>query len=213
MQTINPGEMEAENVTPAETEATPAPAEEAAPAPEKAEGKLKKEFKTAKALADTMKKLDAAEKELGEANEKLAEAEKNAAADKDKYLRLAAEYDNYRKRSQKEREALYTDVKADTVAKLLPVYDNLARAINQGTEDKAFLKGVEMTMTQLEGIFEKLGIQPVEAVGQPFDATKHEAVMHTEDDSVGESIVVQEFEKGFTLGEKVIRYSKVVVAN
>ena len=213
MQTLNPGEMEAEVKAEAETEAAPAPAEEAAPAPEKAEGKLKKEFKTAKALADTMKKLDTAEKTLNEANEKLAEAEKTAAADKDKYLRLAAEYDNYRKRSQKEREALYTDVKADTVAKLLPVYDNLARAINQGTEDKAFLKGVEMTMTQLEGIFEKLGVQPVEAVGLPFDASRHEAVMHTEDDSVGENTVVQEFEKGFTLGEKVIRYSKVVVAN
>ena len=179
----------------------------------KAEGKVKKEIKTAKALAETMKKLTDAEKKLKEAEEKLAEAEKNAAADKDKYLRLYAEYDNYRKRSQKERETTYADGKTDAVTKLLPVYDNLSRALSQGTEDKAFLKGIEMTMTQLEGILKNLGVEPIEAVGQPFDASKHEAVMHKDDDSVGENIVVMEFEKGFTLGEKVIRYSKVVVAN
>ena len=150
---------------------------------------------------------------LREAEEKLADAEKNAAADKDRYLRLAAEYDNFRKRSQKEREGVYNDAVCDTVKKLLPVYDNLARALTHGTEDKAFLKGVEMTMTQLEEIFGKLGVKPIEAVGHPFDAALHEAVMHREDPDAGENAVVQEFEKGFQLGDKVIRYSKVVVAN
>lgn len=210
MATNKPGENEAVNETPVDTGA-----EEPAvqPAEEKPAGRQKKDYKTAKALADTIKKLDNAEKALKEANDKLAEADKAAAADKDKYLRLAAEYDNYRKRSQKEKEALYNDVKADTILKLLPVYDNLSRALGQGTEDKAFLKGVEMTMAQLEGILERLGVTPIEAVGQPFDAAVHEAVMHTEDDSVGENTVVQEFEKGFALGEKIIRYSKVVVAN
>ncbi len=167
----------------------------------------------AMALEEAVRKLVEAEDKLKSAEEKLQKADENAAQEKDKYLRLYAEYDNFRKRSQKEREALYNDVRAETVAKFLPVYDNLSRALNQGSEDKAFLKGVEMTMTQLEKVLEALGVTPIEAVGQPFDAALHEAVMHKEDDSLGENVVVTEFEKGFKLGDKVIRYSKVVVAN
>lgn len=140
-------------------------------------------------------------------------AEELLKAEKDKYLRLAAEYDNYRKRSQKEREAIYRDVKADTVAKLLPVYDNLERALRQGSTDEAFMKGIEMTMNQLTEIFEGLGVKPIEAVGQKFDANKHNAVMHVEDESLGENEIAQEFQKGFTLGDKVIRFSVVQVAN
>ncbi len=135
------------------------------------------------------------------------------AAEHDKYLRLYAEYDNYRKRSQKEREALYTDVKAGTVKDLLPVYDNLARALKQGTEDAAFYKGVEMIMTQLMEILGKMNVSPIEAVGQPFDPEKHNAVMHIEDPELGESVVAEEFEKGFVMGDKVIRFSVVKVAN
>ncbi|MGX8699134.1 MAG: nucleotide exchange factor GrpE [bacterium] len=135
-------------------------------------------------------------------------------AEKDKYLRLAAEYDNYRKRSQKERESLYRDVKADTVTKLLPVYDNLERALKQGTEDEAFLKGVAMTMTQLETILADLGVKPIEAApGTKFDAKFHNAVHHIEDENLGEGVIAQEFQKGFTLGDKVIRFSVVQVAN
>ena len=139
--------------------------------------------------------------------------EAELAAEKDKYLRLAAEYDNYRRRSQKERDALYGDVKAETVRELLPVYDNLARALATGTEDEAFLKGVQMTMTQLEAIFEKLGVKPIEAVGRPFDPEKHNAIRHIEDEEAGENVVVEEFQKGFTLGDKVIRFAMVTVAN
>lgn len=135
------------------------------------------------------------------------------AAEKDKYLRLAAEYDNYRRRSQKEREALYTDVKAQTVTELLPVYDNLARALALGSSDEAFLKGIQMTMNQLESIFTKLGVAAIPAVGEPFDPEKHNAVRHIDDENVGENIIVEEFQKGFTLGDKVIRFAMVVVAN
>ena len=139
--------------------------------------------------------------------------EAELAAEKDKYLRLAAEYDNYRRRSQKEREALYADVKAETVTALLPVYDNLARALALGSTDEAFLKGIQMTMNQLEEIFTKLGVAAITAVGEPFDPEKHNAVRHIDDESVGENIIVEEFQKGFTLGDKVIRFAMVVVAN
>lgn len=135
------------------------------------------------------------------------------AAEKDKYLRLAAEYDNYRKRSQKEREALYVDIRSDTIMKLLPVYDNLARALAIETTDAPFYKGVEMTMTQLKDILEKLGVREIPAVGEQFDPTVHNAVMHIEDDSVENNIIVEEFQKGFALGEKIIRFSMVKVAN
>ena len=131
----------------------------------------------------------------------------------DRYLRLYAEYDNYRKRSQAERKALYADVKAETVKALLPVYDNLERALRQGTEDSAFYKGVEMTMKQLGEIFAKLGVTAIEAVGKPFDPALHNAVMHVEDPELGEGVVAQEFQKGFLLGDKVIRFSMVQVAN
>jgi len=134
-------------------------------------------------------------------------------AETDKLLRLAAEFDNYKKRSQKEREALYQDVRADTILKILPVYDNLARAIRQETTDAAYKKGVEMTMTQLEDIFEKMNVKAIEAVGKTFDPALHNAVMHIDDENYGENEIVEEFEKGFMLGEKVIRFSVVKVAN
>lgn len=140
-------------------------------------------------------------------------AESLLAAEKDRYLRLAAEYDNYRKRSQREFQALFTDVRADTISQILPVYDNLARAIAAPCSDEAYAKGVEMTMTQLTGIFEKLGIKPIEALGQPFDPAFMNAVSHVDDETLGENTVAEEFQKGFTLGEKVIRFSMVKVAN
>ncbi|MBQ1729688.1 MAG: nucleotide exchange factor GrpE [Oscillospiraceae bacterium] len=135
------------------------------------------------------------------------------AAEKEKYLRLAAEYDNYRKRSQKERESIFRDVKADTVTKLLPVYDNLERALKAECSDPQYKKGVELTMTQLKTIFDDLGVKPIEAVGEKFDPTLHNAVMHTESDEHDEGVIVEEFQKGFLLGDKVIRFSLVKVAN
>lgn len=156
-------------------------------------------------------------KKEGELKKKLealkAETEAALKAEKDKYLRLAAEYDNYRRRSQKEKETTYSDGKADTVLQLLPVYDNLSRALKAECSDPNFYKGVEMTMTQLLGIFEKLGVTPIEAEGQPFDPAEHNAVVHVEDEALGENVVVEEFQKGFKLNDKVIRFAMVKVAN
>ena len=128
-------------------------------------------------------------------------------------MRLAAEYENYRKRSARERDALFTDVRADTVKKFLPVYDTLLRAIKMMPEDDSARKGMEMTLTQLETVLTGLGVTAIEAVGKEFDPELHNAVMHEENDDFGENIVVEEFEKGFKLGEKVIRFSVVKVAN
>lgn len=135
------------------------------------------------------------------------------AQQEEKYLRLAAEYDNYRKRSAKEKESAWTDAKADTAAAFLPVYDNLERALKAPCSDEAFLKGVEMTMTQLKDVLGKLGIEEIPALGEKFDANLHNAVMHVDDDSVEENTVVEVFQTGFKTGEKVIRFAMVKVAN
>ena len=135
------------------------------------------------------------------------------AAQEDKYLRLAAEYDNFRKRSAKEKESAWSDAKGDTAAAFLPVYDNLERAIKQPCGDEAYAKGVEMTMNQLKEVFSKLGITEIPALGEPFDPNVHNAVMHVEDDTVGENTIVEVFQAGFKNGEKVIRFAMVKVAN
>ena len=131
----------------------------------------------------------------------------------DRYLRLLAEYDNYRKRSQKEKDSLYADIKSDTVAKFLPVYDNLVRALAQNTEDEAYRRGVEMIMAQFNTTLEKLGATKIECLGQKFDPSLHNAVMHVEDEEKGENEIVEVFQEGFMMGEKVIRFAMVKVAN
>ena len=167
---------------------------EAAPAPEE-----KKEKKEKKKASDKDAIKEAVEKAVAE--------------EKDKYLRLAAEYDNFRRRSQKERENLYVDIKADVLTKFLPVYDNLERALKQETADEAYRKGVEMIMAQFEQTMEKLGITEIEALGAKFDPLMHNAVMHVDDESVGENEIVEVFQKGFKAGDKVIRFAMVKVAN
>ena len=129
------------------------------------------------------------------------------------FLRLAAEYDNFRKRSQKEKDMSYTNGKADTLAKLLPVYDNLERAMNQPTEDAAYKKGVEMTMQGLVKIFSDLGVEVYGEIGDAFDPNLHNAVMHIESEELAENTLSQVFQKGFKTGEKVIRFAMVQVAN
>jgi molecular chaperone GrpE len=131
----------------------------------------------------------------------------------DKYLRLLAEYDNFRKRSQREREAAWTTAKAETAAAFLPVYDNLERALKQETEDHAYAKGVQMTMDQLKNILDKLGIEEISALGQTFDPAMHNAVMHVEDDTLAPNTVAEVFETGFQSNGKVIRFALVKVAN
>ena len=134
-------------------------------------------------------------------------------AEHDARLRVAAEYDNFRKRAVKEKDAAYGNGKADAVAKILPIYDNLERALNQPTEDAAFKKGVEMTMTELTKILTGLGVEIFGEVGDGFDPNLHNAVMHTEDESLGENVIAQVFQKGFKIGEKVVRFAMVQVAN
>ena len=135
------------------------------------------------------------------------------AALNDKYLRLCAEYDNFRKRSQKEKDSLYADIKAETLKKFLPVYDNLVRALDQSTADEAYRRGVEMIMTQFNTTMEKLGVTEIESLGQKFDPAFHNAVMHVEDAEKGENEIVEVFQKGFIMGDKVIRFAMVKVAN
>ena len=188
-------EAEETSLSGAEAEADAEAAEEAAPGKERRFGRKKD--------GELKKKLEALK----------AEMEASLAAEKDKYLRLAAEYDNYRRRSQKEKETTYADGKADTVLRFLPVYDNLQRALKAECSDPGFYKGVEMTMTQLVDILAKLGVTPIDAEGQPFDPAEHNAVIHVEDETLGENVVVEEFQKGFKLNDKVIRFAMVKVAN
>ena len=145
--------------------------------------------------------------------EELEKLRKQMDEKEEQYLRLAAEYDNFRKRSQKEKDGIYQGAKSDAVAAFLPVYDNLERALRQETADEAYKKGVEMTMTGLKEILSKLGVEEIPALGQPFDPALHNAVMHVEDETAGENTVVEVFQSGFKLGEKVIRFAMVKVAN
>ena len=139
---------------------------------------------------------------------------KQLAEQQDKFLRLAAEYDNYRKRTAKEKESIYADAKIETLTAMLPVYDNLERALAQfGDDDSPHRKGVEMIFTQFKESLAKLGVSSIEAVGEPFDPEKHNAVMHIEDESVGENTVVEVLQQGFRLGDKVLRFAIVKVAN
>ena len=134
-------------------------------------------------------------------------------AEHDAYLRLAAEYANFRKRTAVEKESSYANGKADAIEKLLPVYDNLSRAMAQETTDAAYKKGVEMTMNELVKILNGMGVEIIGQVGDVFDPNLHNAIMHTEDDSVPENTITQVFQQGFKMGEKIVRFAMVQVAN
>ena len=170
--------------------------------------------------------------EAAEAEQKAAEQAAEAAAEQteaaqpadewkakfdelnDRYLRMAAEYDNFRKRSQREREQAYTDAVSRAVTALLPTYDNLERAIKVETADAEYKKGVEMTMTQLTESLKGLNVTVIEAsAGTTFDPNFHNAVMHVEDESLGENVIAEVFQQGFQIGDKVIRHAMVKVAN
>ncbi|MBE6942103.1 MAG: nucleotide exchange factor GrpE [Ruminococcaceae bacterium] len=134
-------------------------------------------------------------------------------AEHDARLRLAAEYENYRKRTAVEKESSYANGKADTIEKFLPVYDNLSRAMAQETADAAYKKGVEMTLNELVKILTAMGVEIIGQVGDQFDPNLHNAIMHTEDESVEENTITQVFQQGFKMGEKIIRFAMVQVAN
>ncbi len=134
----------------------------------------------------------------------------------DKYLRLYAEYDNFKKRTVKEKESIYIDSVGDTVMELLPVVDNFERAMaafKDEDRETEFYKGIEMIYKQVLESFTKLGVEAIEAVGCEFDPEKHNAIMHIDDESIADNTVVEEFQKGYIYRDKVIRYSMVKVAN
>ena len=146
--------------------------------------------------------------------EKMEAVAGQMAALNDQHLRLAAEYDNYRKRTTREKETVYQDAKIDTISKFLEVYDNLERAATQdGDDDNAHKKGMVMIFNQLVSVLEKMGVTIEDPKGQTFDPEKHNAVMHIEDENLGENTVATVFQKGFLLGDKVIRFATVQVAN
>lgn len=153
------------------------------------------------------------QKQAAKLEEKLRQLEEEAARQEERYKRILAEYDNFRKRTQKEREGLYTDAKADTIGKFLPVFDNLQRAMAQETADEAYKKGVEMTMNGLLAILENLGVTVFGQVGDSFDPNYHNAVMQRDDENFQESTICEVYQTGFKVGEKVIRHAMVVVAN
>ncbi len=131
----------------------------------------------------------------------------------DRYLRTLAEYDNFRKRSSKEREAIYPEAKADTVKEFFTVADSFSRALSFECADAEFKKGMEMIHTALLGAFQKLGVEAFGKPGETFDPSLHNAVMHVEDDSLGENTIAEVFQEGYRMGDKVLRYAMVKVAN
>ena len=194
------------------------PAEETAPETEKEDTSVQEDKKAE--TAEKEKKSETAQPEDNKqgAEEKAAEPKEDPLKDElaqvtDKYLRICAEYDNFRKRTQKEKDNLYGDIRANVITSFLPVYDNLVRALAAETQDEAYRKGVEMIMNQFNTTLEKLGVTEIKAVGEKFDPTLHNAVMHVDDESKGENEIVEEFQKGFKIGDKVVRFSMVKVAN
>ena len=164
-------------------------------------------------VEETVETPEVPEETPDEAVQEVNPWEEKYNAEHDAHLRIAAEYDNFRKRTVKEKEASYGNGKADAVAKMLPIYDNLERALNQPTEDAAYKKGVEMTMTELVKIFTGLGVEIFGSEGDGFDPNLHNAVMHVENEELGENVIAQVFQKGFKIGEKVVRFAMVQVAN
>ena len=186
-------------------------AEQTAPEAEKKEEQAAEEEKTDKKSKKKKEKTYTLTREQMEAAELAA---KQLESVKDQFVRLTAEYDNYRKRTTKEKDNIYQDAKADTIKEFLAVYDNLERAMaTEGDEDSPHKKGLEMIFHQYQEILKKLGVTELEAKGQPFDPEKHNAVMHIDDESLGENVVAQVFQAGFMLGDKVIRHAIVQVAN
>jgi len=189
---------EEKNIPTAESEEVKeAPATEEAPETPAPEAENKKEKKN--------KKTRELEAKIGDLEAALADKE-------DKYLRVCAEYDNFRRRSQKERESVYSDAYSDAINALLPVLDNLGRAV--GCEDpKALADGLALILKSFDEGLTKLGIEEIKAVGETFDPERHYAVLHVEDENYGENEVVEVLQKGYTRGDKVIRYAVVKVAN
>ena len=151
--------------------------------------------------------------ELEKLSEELETLQKAKDELYDKYLRTLAEYDNLRKRSQREKDAIYGDATIDAVKKLLPVLDNFERALNYECKDEEFKKGISLIQNTLVEVFDNLGVKEIPAMDQQFDPNLHEAVMHIDNPAYEENIVTDVYRKGYMIGDKVIRHTMVVVAN
>lgn len=178
------------------------------------------EEETCEASEETAENTEEIEKEAEQKNEddapELTEEEKlrsELEAEKDKYLRLMAEYDNFRKRSAKERLELSASIKGDTVSGILPLIDNFERALQTETEDTAYKQGVEMIFKQFMDMLDKLGVKAMELEGKEFDPNTAMAVSSVENDELGDNVVAQVLQKGYMLGDKVLRHAMVIVAN
>ncbi len=159
---------------------------------------------------------DDSEQSISEADEKdvkISQLEKELADTKDKYLRTIAEYDNYRKRTTKEKIEAYSDATAKSITEILSVIDNFERALQTETTDETFKSGIQMIFNQYNDILKKLGVEEVEALNKPFDPSMHNAINQVEDENFEENTVCQVFQKGYKLNDKVIRYAMVTVAN
>ena len=151
--------------------------------------------------------------ENNEMEQKLAALQKEADENNDRLKRIMAEFENFKKRTQKEKELQYNSILADVISSLLPVIDNLEKAVQTNTEDASFKQGVEMVYKQLLDVLASYGVKKIEAVGNRFDPELHDAVSHIEDETLGEQIVKEVFRTGYILGDKVVRHAMVVVAN
>ena len=170
---------------------------------------------TQEAETETPEKEEAEQKKADETSEQTEEEKLRAEleAANDKYLRLMAEYDNFRKRSARERMELSASVKGDTVGEILPLIDNFERALAAETEDLAYKQGVEMIFKQFGDMLTKLGVEKMELEGKEFDPNTAMAVSSVEDDTLGDNVVAQVLQNGYKLGDKVIRHAMVIVAN
>lgn len=163
--------------------------------------------------AEETKKTDAAEEKADERDKIIEELNAKLLDANDKLLRTIAEYDNFRKRSVKEKEAIYSDSKSDIIGKLLPVIDNFERAAAADADPENYKKGIDMTVKQLLEVFTSMGVEAYGAKGEEFDPNIHNGVMHTDDESLGENVISEVFMKGYKMGDKVIRPATVIVAN
>ena len=161
----------------------------------------------------TIKEKVSEKKEAKKAENKDDKLSKELEAEKEKYIRLVAEYDNYRKRSQKEKEGIYPDAVAETIKAFLPVADNFERAMEAPTQDENYKKGAELTYKSLMDVFQKFNVESFGKKGDAFDPNLHNAVMHDEDDSGSESVVSDVFQKGYKIGDRILRFAMVKVLN
>ncbi len=166
----------------------------------------KKDKKEEETIEASKEEVTEEQKEAPEENEELKKLN-------DKYLRVVAEYDNYRKRTQREKESIYPEAKAEVTAKFLPVLDNMERALAAANETDPLYEGVKMVLKQFDEALKSVGVEYIEAVGQKFDPKFHNAVMHVDDESLEENVVTEEFQKGYKIGDRIVRHSMVKVAN